>query len=136
MLNKRSALTFFLLLIVAVATNYFIDVEAPEDPVSEAHKNDPDIYMLNASITQYADTGAIKHKIEASRFTHFPLTDITTLKQPDLLLYNDNQDAPWDLSAAHGRLLPKALLRDEIIELWESVAVNQEGEDGNFLKRQ
>ena len=126
-------MTFFLLLMVGVATNYFIEPEVAENEGDSPRRNDPDIYMLNASITQYADTGAIRHRIDAHRFTHFPLTDITTLRGPELLLYNDNQDEPWDLSAAHGRMLPRVVFRDEIIELWDEVRVHQEDGEGNFI---
>ncbi len=105
----------------------------PELPVHSS-KNDPDLYMLNASITQYTDVGDHQHRIEANRFTHFPLTDTTTLKTPNMTLYPSEEKAkPWDIAANHGRLLPKSLFRDEVVELWDEVLAVQQNDAGEFV---
>jgi lipopolysaccharide export system protein LptC len=90
--------------------------------------------MRNATITQFTSIGDKQHRIKARRFTHFPLTDITTLKQPDMTLYGTEPETdPWDITASNGRLLPKVVFRDEIVELWDDVLAIQTDTNGNFI---
>jgi LPS export ABC transporter protein LptC len=54
-----------------------------------------------------------------------------------MTLYSDQKDSkPWDISADHGRLLPKVQLREEIIELWDHVVAIQETGIGDFINIQ
>lgn len=123
------------ILVFAAGINLLIDRDHHElDQVENLNRNDPDLYMRNATITQFTEVGDKQHRIKAERFTHFPLTDITTLKQPDMTLYGTEPGAdPWDIIAKNGRLLPQVVFRDEIIELWEDVLAIQTDTDGNFL---
>ena len=91
-----------------------------------AMQNDPDFYMLNAVVTQYDDEGKLQHKIKADRFTHFPLTDMTALKQPNMQLIPQSGAIPWNIEAKNGRLLSSSNYREEVIELWgDVVAIRQ-----------
>jgi lipopolysaccharide export system protein LptC len=123
------------MLLFAAAINLLLDenqldAEQPEN----LNRNDPDLFMRNATITQFTETGDKQHRIKAERFTHFPLTDITTLKQPDMTLFGTDEDTdPWDIIAKNGRLLPKVVFRDEIVELWEDVLAIQTDPNGNFI---
>jgi lipopolysaccharide export system protein LptC len=135
MLNRRSFLLAVFMLLFAAAINLLLDenqldAEQPEN----LNRNDPDLFMRNATITQFTETGDKQHRIKAERFTHFPLTDITTLKQPDMTLFGTDEDTdPWDIIAKNGRLLPKVVFRDEIVELWEDVLAIQTDPNGNFI---
>jgi lipopolysaccharide export system protein LptC len=135
MLNSRSFLLAVFMLLFAAAINLLLDenqldAEQPEN----LNRNDPDLFMRNATITQFTETGDKQHRIKAERFTHFPLTDITTLKQPDMTLFGTDEDTdPWDIIAKNGRLLPKVVFRDEIVELWEDVLAIQTDPNGNFI---
>ncbi|MBV1876877.1 MAG: LPS export ABC transporter periplasmic protein LptC [Pseudomonadales bacterium] len=134
MLKSRTLILFCLIVLVALATNLFIDNNGDFELPRIIAKNDPDLYMKNANITQYTATGIRQHKIKAARLTHFPLTNITTLVTPFLTLYSTQQERdPWDISADHGRLLPKVQLREEIVELWEQVHAIQQDKNGNFI---
>ena len=135
MFNSRSLLFVAIVLSLAAAINFVLTTEAPEaTATTEANPNDPDLYMRNATITQFTPSGTRQHLIQAELFTHFPLTDITTLRSPDMTLFPTAKKAnPWDIVAEHGRLLPNAGFREEIIELWEDVLAVQTDLDGNFI---
>lgn len=135
MLNSRSLLLAVFMLLFAAAINLLLDEAHLEpDQTENLNRNDPDLFMRNATITQFRETGDKQHRIKAERFTHFPLTDITTLKQPDMTLFgNDEGTDPWDIIAKNGRLLPKAVFRDEVVELWEDVLAIQTDTRGNFI---
>lgn len=134
MLNSRSLLFIGVVLVLAAAINYLLEESTTEEPVQAVvNKNDPDLYMRNATITQFTKTGERQHQIKANLFTHFPLTDITTLREPDMTLYPNDQTNPWDIVSNHGRLLPNVGFRDEIVELWDEVLAIQTDLDGNFI---
>ncbi len=135
MLNSRSIFFVGFVLLIAAAINLVLDETGSEEIDSvQANRNDPDLYMRNAAITQFTKEGERQHQIQAELFTHFPLTDITTLKEPDMTLYSTEDEAtPWDIVANHGRLLPNVGFRDEIIELWDDVLAIQTDLDGNFV---
>tara|TARA_R110002073_G_scaffold37559_16_gene108246 strand:+ start:20327 stop:20938 length:612 start_codon:yes stop_codon:yes gene_type:complete len=135
MLNSRSLLLAGFMLIFAAGINLFMERDQAEEQQPEnLSRNDPDLYMRNATITQFTKSGVKQHRINAARFTHFPLTDITTLKQPDMTLYaTEPGENPWDVIAKNGRVLPKVLFRDEVIELWDDVLAIQSDPEGNFI---
>ncbi len=134
MLTNRSIILFCLIVLFAITTNLILEKEAETDTVQVFARNDPDLYMLNADITQFTETGARQHKITAERLTHFPLTDITTMKTPNMTLFSTQEGQfPWDIAAMNGRLLPKVQVREEIVELWEQVLAIQIDDEGNFI---
>lgn len=135
MLNSRFLIIVGAVLLLAGAINFLLDENVKEVvEETQVNRNDPDLYMRNATITQFTKTGERQHKISANLFTHFPLTDITTLRAPDMTLYPSDQGAlPWDIVARHGRLLPNVGFRDEIVELWEEVLAIQSDLEGNFI---
>lgn len=134
MINNRSIILFCLLLLFAITTNLVLEQGSDSDATQVFARNDPDLYMVDVDITQFDETGARQHKITAARLTHFPLTDITTLKTPAMTLFPRGEGKlPWDIVAKHGRLLPKVALREEIIELWEQVHAAQVDDGGNFI---
>lgn len=91
--------------------------------------------MLNASINQFDLSGRLQHKLSAERFTHFPITDLTTMITPTLSLI-PTTDSPWKITANEGRILPFTDYREEVVELWDNVLAEQTGEAGNFLNIQ
>ena len=118
----------FILSVVAIglAADWMLETA---EPTSSARStlNDPDVYMLNASVHQYDGEGQLQHHIEASRFTHFPLTNVTTLLAPSMLLAT-TPDLPWEVTASEGRMLSPSQYREKIFELWDDVlAVKGEG---------
>jgi lipopolysaccharide export system protein LptC len=135
MFNSRSVLVIGIVLVLAVAINLLLDESTAEDnKPAQVNRNEPDMYMRHATVTQFTKTGIRQHQISADLFTHFPLTDITTLRAPDMTLYPTDDDAnPWDIVAKHGRLLPDVGFREEIVELWDEVLAIQTDLNGNFI---
>lgn len=121
-----------LLLLLAIATSNFIDTQSGSSSTDPA-THTPDLYMINAAITQFSPIGQPQHDITAIRMNHYPLTNVTTLTAPDLNLYNQTGNAPWQIEATEGRMLPKALLREQTVELWDDVLALQARRDGEFI---
>lgn len=149
MLNSRTFLVVCLVIFIAFSTNFLLDQSSEFKPEQTMARNDPDLYMVKPDITKFNETGERKHKIRADRLTHYPLTDITTLHIPLLTLYGSQTDAtvsaagasetgraPWDIEAKNGRLLPKAQIRDEIVELWDNVVATKLNPTGKFVNIQ
>ena len=134
MLTSRLLIVSLLILLIAATTNILIDHNTENGPALLIGKNDPDMYMRKADITQFSKSGEIRHNILAERLTHFPLTNISTLKMPRMTLYPTlAKDTPWHIHADHGRELPKAQVREEIIELWDGVVATQTSAGGDFI---
>ncbi len=89
-----------LILATSLAVNWLLGKS--ESIGDETYRNDPDIYMLNATIAEYNESGELRNIVSSARFTHFPLTDLTTLKNPQIEL---RPNARWEISANEGRLL-------------------------------
>tara|TARA_B100001964_G_scaffold237555_1_gene301333 strand:- start:6900 stop:7547 length:648 start_codon:yes stop_codon:yes gene_type:complete len=131
--NNRATILASLILILGIATNLILEQGDEELPTIPPGQNDPDLYMLNATITQFDTEGTLQHKIKADRFTHFPLTDVTSLIFPNLQLFSDSGAVPWDIEAKNGRLLSPSVYREEIVELWDNVLAVQQSAAGHFI---
>lgn len=133
-MSNRTFIITCLILLSGIATNWIIE-DAEQDALPEPiAKNDPDLYMVDARITQFNELGTPQHRINAQRMTHFPLTNVTTLRVPNLLLYQEGEAAmPWDIIAKNGRLLPKSRLHNEVVELWDQVIAVRDQRDGHFI---
>ena len=130
MINKLIIIST-LILTTSLAVNWVL--EEPETVRDETSRNDPDVYMLNATIADYGETGKLEHILSAKKFTHFPLTDLTTMKEPQIDL---KAEYHWEISAREGRLLSASTYREEIIELWGNVLANQAAKDDTFIQIQ
>ena len=120
-----------LILATSLAVNWLLGKS--ESIGDETYRNDPDIYMLNATIAEYNESGELRNIVSSARFTHFPLTDLTTLKNPQIEL---RPNARWEISANEGRLLSASTYREEIIELWDNVLANQSEGTNKFVQIQ
>ncbi len=92
--------------------------------------------MLNAKILKYDETGLLQHQLAAARFTHFPLTNLTTMATPEMRLGNNGAGEPWQITSAEGRILPGSAYREEIIELWTRVLAEKRSGNGKFVNIQ
>ncbi len=132
-MNNRTTILATLILVFAIGTNLITDRNDAPLPDETSLKNDPDLYMLNATITQFDVDGSLQHKIRADRFTHFPLTRVTSLIEPNLTLYSNREDEPWDIEARNGRLLTQSDYRSEAVELWQEVVARKDRPEGKFI---
>ena len=129
-LRSRALLGLLAIFIASVLLNRTVDLDhqARESP---ALLNDPDLFMTHASISQINEQGNLTSKISAERFTHYPLTDVTTLELPSVALYTPNLTGPWTISSTKGRLLGVSLYRKQSVELWSSVRAEKSNPDGS-----
>ncbi len=132
-MNNRTTILVSSILVFAIGTNFIMDQNDESLTTAPPLNNDPDLYMLNATIRQFDDIGKIQHEISADRFTHFPLTDVTSLILPRMRLFPGPEDAPWDIVARNGRLLSQSDYREQVVELWDDVLAIQQHPDGKFI---
>jgi lipopolysaccharide export system protein LptC len=128
-LRYRALLVLLCLYVGAVILDQTINPDqANLNPTPQL--NEPDLYMINASISQINSRGELQSKIAAERFTHYPLTDVTALDRPNLELFAQDSDMPWTISSSQGRLLEGSKYRKQAVELWNSVLAEKEGPSG------
>ena len=132
-MTSRKIVTSSSIVLFAIALSWFL-----EDPIGDSlsgnvPRNDPDLYMLNAQIQRFSNNGLLDYQLSADRFTHFPLTNLTTLVMPNLVLLSKGPP-PWEIKAEQGRLMSKSPFREEIVELWSDVSAYKEESTGKFIK--
>ena len=130
MINRLIVLST-LIIAFALTINWFITDS--EEELDFTPRNEPDFYMLNATINQYGPEGKLQHRIAANRFTHFPLTDVTTMKFPALSLGRTRDSDPWESNSSKGRILPSSDYREEVVELWSNVLASQSSNKSEFV---
>jgi LPS export ABC transporter protein LptC len=129
-LRARAQFVAVIVLVLGLLIGFI--VEEGEDPTKDAtNRNEPDLFLLNAKISQFNERGHLKSVIEAHRFTHYPLTDVTALESPQVELYLTLDHTPWTIEASSGRLLPLSAYRKEAVELWTDVRANRRHKDGS-----
>jgi|TARA_B100000959_G_scaffold263995_1_gene303957 lipopolysaccharide export system protein LptC len=121
-----------LLVISALGINWYQDSVVVHPEVIQTPKNEPDLYMINAKITQFDNMGQGHHRIRAEKFTHFPLTDITILRMPNVILYSEGE-SPWQIDSREGQILPGEAQGEDTVELWNEVFAKQTTPDGRFI---
>ena len=133
MINRIIVLST-LILAFALTINWFMTES--DETVDFNPRNAPDLYMLNATISQFDSEGELQHRIAANRFTHFPLTDLTTMKFPALVLGRAKGSEPWEITSSEGRILPSSDYREEIVELWNNVLASHKIDGSSFVNMQ
>jgi lipopolysaccharide export system protein LptC len=133
MINQIIVLSI-LILAFSMTINWFM--AESEEAADFTPGNEPDLYMLNATISLFDGEGQLQHRIAANRFTHFPLTDLTTMKFPALALERTRDADPWEITSSEGRILPQSDYREEIVELWSNVLASQSGDGSEFVNIQ
>jgi lipopolysaccharide export system protein LptC len=130
MINRLIVLST-LIIASALTINWF--TTKPEEKFDFTPRNEPDLYMLNATINQFGPEGELQHRIAADRFTHFPLTDVTTMNFPALVLGRTRDSDPWEITSSKGRILPSSDYREEVVELWSNVLASHLGNGSEFV---
>jgi|TARA_B110000263_G_scaffold241934_1_gene246793 lipopolysaccharide export system protein LptC len=134
-LTSRAIILSCIIIAIALVTNWFLDDSSPLPDTDDLTRNDADLYMLDATIKQFSDDGKLHHELSAQRFTHFPLTDWTTLVSPNIVLFSDDA-IPWAITAEQGRMITNSSFREEVVELWGNVLAVKQNPDGSFVNIQ
>ncbi len=132
-MTSRTILLPGLVIVLALVTNLILDRESPGLSAPAMQENDPDQYMRNPVITQFNEQGHLKHRLKAEQLTHFPLTDLSTLRSPRLELTGEDGAEPWKIRARNGRLLPETGHRKQTLELWDEVHAIRRNDDGSYI---
>ena len=66
-----------------------------------AHAGEPDLFMGNATITQYNDAGAVRYRLVSAEVRHYEVEGLTRLVAPTLTL-NRAPQSPWFARAGEG----------------------------------
>ena len=129
-LRSRTLMGLLAVFIASVLLNRTVDLDHQIE-TAPALLNEPDLFMTQASISQINEEGHLTSKISADRFTHYPLTDVTTLELPRVALYTPNLTGPWTISSTKGRLLGVSVYRKQSVELWSAVRAEKSNPDGS-----
>ena len=129
-LRSRTLIGLLAVFIASVLLNRTVDLDHQIE-TAPALLNEPDLFMTQASISQINEEGHLTSKISADRFTHYPLTDVTTLELPRVALYTPNLTGPWTISSTKGRLLGVSVYRKQSVELWSTVRAEKSNPDGS-----
>ena len=129
-LRSRTLMGLLAVFIASVLLNRTVDLDHQIE-TAPALLNEPDLFMTQASISQINEEGHLTSKISADRFTHYPLTDVTTLELPRVALYTPNLTGPWTISSTKGRLLGVSVYRKQSVELWSTVRAEKSTPDGS-----
>jgi lipopolysaccharide export system protein LptC len=107
----------------------------PTRDLPEALIGEPDLYMRDAVITQFEDTGRMKYQLASLQIRHFEDDQLTRLAAPDLSLYNPPQP-PWRVTSDHGciRQAKEQQPSGEVVFLRENVELHQQYPDGRHLR--
>ena len=122
---NRLAVLAGALAVLALAADWLL--EQGRAPALAPLGNDPDVYMLGAYIDQYDDQGRLEYQTHADRFTHFPMTDLISMAQPELHLLGEGAAQGWQIQAQDGRILQGSEYREEVFELWGDVWAQRGG---------
>ena len=108
------------IIILVAGLNWFVDQDETMQTPPPRNADEPDMYMVDATLTQYGEQGNVQHVLDAARFTHYPISDITTLSSPHMVL--QDAEIPWHINASEGRILPRAAPDgSDSVELWDGV---------------
>lgn len=133
MLNLRNLIlpALVVLTIILVSRETETTVEDPET-VDLALQENFDYYITGMRTSQFDATGKLSYKLEATRVTHYPDTDVAKLENPHFF-YFENAADPWELTAATGNLSNDPARNEEHLELFNKVVILKPMADGNVL---
>ena len=129
LLSARAGMLALVLLMLGVVIGAIVEQDEQLNPLL-FNKNEPDLFLEHASLTQFNQRGILTSQITAKRFTHYPLTDVTALQSPRIKLFIEREPNPWRINSTAGRLLPLSEYRKETVELWDEVNANRLHRDG------
>jgi len=67
------------------------------------HKSQPDIYVTDATFSDYDKNGLLKYHLKTPKALHFPEENVTAITQPNMVVYT-NQRVPWRTTSDKGLL--------------------------------
>jgi lipopolysaccharide export system protein LptC len=112
-------------LLALLSATYWLNQQAEPGPAKpESERHDPDAIVENFSATSLNDQGVPDFIMAATRLTHYPDDDSTTLDEPRITMLTPGQPA-IHATAEHGSISSKGediYLRDNVEVLREASA--------------
>lgn len=103
-MNKRQALPYGLLLMVFLIWLYL----KPQQELIALPVHHPSYIAYNLTNDRFDETGAITHKIFATKATNYSNKEITVFENPKVIIYiknkKDNSITTWQVSSKNGIL--------------------------------
>ena len=125
-------------LALAIVTGYWQMSSAPPEPL-EQRADEPDLYMQDATITQYGADGAAQYRLDSSSIRHFERDNLTRLTAPRFELYRSTGQ-PWLVRSDHGYIRYRReasevheVRTEEVVYLRDHVLLERHADDGTFV---
>ena len=109
--------------------------ETPAPPLPPELQDEPDVYIEGAVISQFAEDGSIRYRIESDEIRQYEQDGLATLDRPVLHLYRPGE-SPWRVSAERGELrtvVGTGGAPEEQLLLHEDVTLRRALGGGGFL---
>lgn len=123
-MNARLAL--LLLLMLAVATGWFLQKTETGGPLSTAPRQGPDMFADQIEVTIMNESGRPVYYITADQLVHSPHTERFELERPFIELKRTDGDS-WNITSERGQMTDKG------DELWFLGSVNIQRQGGRPL---
>ena len=112
------ALLALISLLLVFNTNLITEPVSPENktgkPLPPELEGEPDVFMQQATITQFTSNGDPKYELYSEQLSHFEKEHLTRMTQPRMTLFAkkepsasrepsaENVDPPWIIQSRHG----------------------------------
>jgi len=105
---------FFIFLIFVISTALFSSwllrsIEKKDEVVIEDTPLNRDYYLEDFSTVIMDETGSPYYKLSSPHLDHYPVNQITKIREPELFMYN-SKEYPWKLIAKSARISNKGNL--------------------------
>jgi lipopolysaccharide export system protein LptC len=132
MVNVRNFFLLSFTVLVVYLLSRVSDTSTESATANVLPEQDFDYYITRMSNTRFDATGKPTYKLEATRVTHYPDTDIAKMENPHFF-YFDVDARPWEVTAIAGTLSTDPARNEDHLELTDNVVVRREMNDGDFL---
>lgn len=92
-----------LLLAAAVSGWWMYGVDEPAGDAQAEAADDYDYFLSFFELVEMDDAGLLKHTLNAENLYHYPERELSTLKRPRLVFYDDSRKA-WEITAEQGMI--------------------------------
>ncbi len=128
-MNRRLLLLIGIALLV-VATSWLSQQQEQPNKSDKADTRLPDYFIEGFSSMVTDEQGHVSQRLTAATLYHYPDTDLTTLKQPDITVSGKNGNG-WHATAEHGELSGKD---EKKLLLSDKVVLHQQGDESVTLR--
>ncbi len=104
MISRVQWLILAAVVAAAIALTWRWQLDAPVAGPSGQPREQADVYMEGAVLSQFDDNGALRYRLTANRIAHYPERGLTRIQQPALALVHTGAPT-WTARAQQGELM-------------------------------